>query len=109
MNVRLHSPPFSRRGGCASIRRSRSLAAQTGWLVISNKMRIATRAYKEATRPFTNHPVCAAKERDLLLMAQPPLLENGGEWTRLTTNPIPSTPRRNLWDSSEQFVQILPD
>jgi len=21
--------------------------------------------YKEATRPFTNHPVCAAEERDL--------------------------------------------
>jgi len=27
---------------------------------------------------FTNHPVCAAKERDLLLMAQPPLLEKEG-------------------------------
>src|SRR5215472_6352035 len=26
----------------------------------------------------TNHPVCAAKERDLLLMAQPPLLEKEG-------------------------------
>jgi hypothetical protein len=32
-----HSPPFSRRGGCASIRKSRSSAAQTGWLVNSNK------------------------------------------------------------------------
>jgi len=41
---------------------------------------------------ITNHPVCAAKERDPLLMAQPPLLENGGEWTRLATNPSP-TPR----------------
>jgi hypothetical protein len=29
---------------------------------------------------MTNHPVCAAKERDLLIEAQPPLLENGGEW-----------------------------
>src|SRR5262249_10297037 len=48
----------------------------------------------------TNHPVCAAaEERDLFIEAQPPLLENGGEWTRLATNP-PSTPRRNLWDSS---------
>src|SRR5215475_6718080 len=34
-------PSFSRRGGCAAplIRRSRSLAAQTGWFVISNKIR----------------------------------------------------------------------
>jgi hypothetical protein len=31
------SPPFSRRGGCAINKRSRSSAAQTGWLVISNK------------------------------------------------------------------------
>ena len=29
---------------------------------------------------ITNHTLCAAKERGLLLMAQPPLLENGGEW-----------------------------
>ena len=38
---------------------------------------------------FTNHPVCAAKERDLFIEAQPPLLENGGEWIRLATNPSP--------------------
>src|SRR5215475_669005 len=50
-------------GGVAAplIKRSRSLAAQTGWLVISNRIRIATRAYREATRLFTNHPGrCAA-------------------------------------------------
>src|SRR5215469_17656520 len=53
---RVHSPPFQ--GGVAAplIKRPRSLAAQTGWFVISNKIRIATRAYKEATRLFTNHP-----------------------------------------------------
>jgi len=30
--------------------------------------------YKEATRPFTNHPVCAAEERDLFIngAATPP-------------------------------------
>src|SRR5215471_14221201 len=49
-------PSFSRRGGCAINKRSRSLSAQTGWFVISNKIRIATRAYTEATRLFTNHP-----------------------------------------------------
>ena|SRR5215467_10810568 len=45
-------------GGVAAplIKRSRSLAAQTGWFVISNKIRIATRTYTEATRLFTNHP-----------------------------------------------------
>ena len=43
-----------------------------------NKVRYAD-IYKDATRPFTNHPVCAAKERDLFIEAQPPLLENGGE------------------------------
>ena len=47
--------------------------------------------YTEATRLFPNHPVCANKERDLLLMAQPPLLENGGEWVRLATKPFPSS------------------
>ena len=53
-----------------------------------NKDRYAD-LYKEATRPFHNHPVCAAKERGLLLVAQPPLLANGGEWTRLATNLFP--------------------
>src|SRR5215831_2516241 len=49
---------FPFQGGVAAplIKRSRSLAAQTGWFVISNKIRIATRAYTEATRLFTNHP-----------------------------------------------------
>jgi hypothetical protein len=79
----VHSPPFSR-SGCAVTKKIRSLAAQTGWLVISNKIRIAARANKEATRPITNHPVCAAEDRELLIEAQPPL-ENGGEWTPLAT------------------------
>src|SRR5215468_8398893 len=71
---RVHSPPFQ--GGVAAplIRRSRSLAAQTGWFVISNKIRIAARAYKEATRLFTNHPGRCA--------ATPPL--KGGECHRFS-------------------------
>ena len=38
-----------------------------------NKVRYAD-IYKEATRPFTNHPVCAAKEGDLFIngAATPP-------------------------------------
>jgi hypothetical protein len=76
--------------GCASVRSSRSEPAQTGWLVISSKTRSAARAYKEATRSFTNHPVCADKERDLFISgaAQPPLLEIGGEWGRLAIQPV---------------------
>src|SRR5262249_35252360 len=88
---RAHSPPFSRRGGCASIKRSRSSAAQTGWLVNSNKnLRCATRIFIRRLRDILlTTPSAPLKERDPLLMSQPPLLENGGEWTRLATNPSP--------------------
>jgi hypothetical protein len=48
---------------------------------------------------LANHPVCAAKERDLIIngAATPPL--KGGEWDRLATSHYPP-PRRKLWDSS---------
>ena len=62
-------------------KRSRSLTAQMGWLVISkrNKVRFSD-ICKEATRPFTNHPVCAVKEASASVdrAAAPPL--KGGEW-----------------------------
>src|SRR5215475_3407603 len=77
------SIPLRFQGGVAAplIKRSRSLAAQTGWLVNSNKNKVRyADIYKEATRPFTNHPVCAAEEGNPFIEAQPPLLENGGEW-----------------------------
>ena len=52
-----------------------------------NKVRDAS-TYKEATRPFANHPVCAAKDASRhLLIAQPPLLENGGDWLGVATIP----------------------
>src|SRR5215475_14800061 len=99
--------------GCEAISKSRTaLEASSfpsvfkeGWLRLSKKVPFlsgADRVVSKRSRSllicprsapylfeFTNHPVCAAKERDLLLMAQPPLLENGGEWGRLATNPIP--------------------
>src|SRR5215475_13190018 len=78
---RRHSPPF--KGGVAAplIKRSRSLAAQTGWLV---KGRAALLILFE----ITNHPVCAAKDASrLLLIAQPPLLFQGGEWGPLEIKP----------------------
>src|SRR5215468_10579996 len=71
------SIPLRFQGGVAAplVKRSRSLAAQTGWLVSSNKNKVRyADIYKEATRPFTNHPVCGAEERDLFIEAQPPLL-----------------------------------
>ena len=45
-------------------------------------------------------------------MAQPPLLENGGEWTRLATNPVPLFKglRRRLHPILQmalQFIQFL--
>jgi len=57
------------------IKRPRSSVAQTGWFVNSNKNKVRyADIYKEATRPFTNHPACAAEERDLFIEAQLPLL-----------------------------------
>src|SRR5262245_23638658 len=48
---------FPRRGGCAINKRPRSLAAQTGRLVNSNKNTVRyADIIKEATRPLTNHP-----------------------------------------------------
>ena len=39
------------------------------WLVISNKNKERCASIcNEATRPFTNHPVCAAKERDPFIL-----------------------------------------
>src|SRR5262245_29256681 len=54
----------------------------SSWLIAAGGQLGATNV---ASRPFTNHPVCAAKERDLLIdgAATPPL--KGGEWTRLVT------------------------
>jgi len=68
---------FSRRGGCAINKKIPFLSGADG--VVSNfkqnKVRCAS-INKEATRPFTNHPVCAAKDASrLYLIAQPPLLE----------------------------------
>src|SRR5262245_12645723 len=82
-------PPFSRRG-CASIRRSRSLAAQTGWLV---KGRVASSYARVAILilfEIINHPVCAAKGYFAAFIDRAAtLLKNRGEWSRLATKPIP--------------------
>src|SRR5215831_6171716 len=82
---RFDSPPFSRRGGCASIKSPRSLTAQTGWLVKGRVAPLYARAALLILFEITNHPVCAAFERGLFIEAQPPLLENGGESNRLAT------------------------
>jgi len=53
--------------------------------MVSNRSRsllIDTREANLILFEITNHPVCAAKEASQhLLIAQPPLLENGGEWS----------------------------
>ena len=68
-------------GGVAAplIKRSRSLTAQTGWLVKGRVASLYACAALLILFEITNHPVCAAKERELFIEAQPPLLENGGE------------------------------
>src|SRR5215470_193819 len=60
------SIPLRFQGGVAAplIKRSRSLAAQTGWLVNSNKIRCATRIF-------------IRRLRDLLLTTPSALLRNG--------------------------------
>src|SRR5215475_12505421 len=95
--------PLRFQGGVAApqIKRFRSSAAQTGWLVNSNKNEVRyADIYKEATRPFTNHPVCAAKERGLFVNgAATPSLKTEGNGTisqpthpstRPGNQPIPS-------------------
>src|SRR5215475_12789055 len=85
-------PSFQRRGGCAINKRSRSLAAQTGWFVISNdnKVRFAD-IYKEATRHFTGlllmlRPIRLALRRppsapNALMPRHPPFKEGNGAST----------------------------
>src|SRR5215470_1963333 len=75
------SIPLRFQGGVAAllIKRPHSLAAQTGWLVSSNKNKVRyADIYKEATRPFTNQPVCAAKEWVFLLRRSHPSLKTEG-------------------------------
>src|SRR5215475_6462407 len=75
------SPPF--KGGEA--------AQRPGWLVKSRVASLYARVAILILFEITNHPVCAAKERDLLIngAATPPF--KGGEWTRLATTPLPSS------------------
>src|SRR5215470_14881392 len=96
-------------GECLSQAISKSMTAleassfpsvfKEGWLRLNKKVPFLSGAdgvvskfkqNKEAARPFTNHHDCADNDASRhLLIAQPPLLENGGEWTRLATNPSP--------------------
>ena|SRR5215475_1922011 len=79
---------------CASIKRSRSSGAQTGWLV---KGRVASLNAREALLIFCwnllTTPSAPLRNGIFLLVAQPPLLENGGEWTPLATSPRSRPPR----------------
>src|SRR5215475_1306322 len=49
--------------------------------------------------PFSRRGVCAAEERDLLLRRSHSLKTEGNGPVSQPTHP--STPRRNLWDSSD--------
>src|SRR5215831_17882528 len=55
------------------------------------KLRCATRIFIRRLRDLLlTTPSAPLRNEIFLLMAQPPLLENGGEWARLATNPSPS-------------------
>ena len=62
-----HSPPFLRRGA----RAIKPLEREGGAVIRESR---SAPCFVE----FTNRPVCAAKERGRLLMAQPPRLEKAG-------------------------------
>src|SRR5215813_1575941 len=49
-------------------------------------------------------PSAPLRNGDFYLWAQPPLLENGGEWTRLATNP---TPVHSASQSVGQFLDRI--
>src|SRR5215467_4354225 len=76
---RVHSPPFQ--GGVAAplIKRSRSLAAQTGWFVNSNKMRCATRiSIRRLRDPLLTTPSAPLRNGTFLLRRSPPSLKRRG-------------------------------
>ena len=86
---RADSPPFARRGVCAH-QRFPELCAQTGRLVKLRSLLIDFRAAllsnRCASRPsvrwlrdINNRPVCATKEREHFLIAQPPRLAKAGK------------------------------
>jgi hypothetical protein len=57
---------------------------------------------------ITNHPVCAAKERDLLIESQPPLLKRRGmsSLQRLCTLAVKDLPQRSAQGFSRRYVQF---
>ena len=69
-------------------------AQRPGWLVKNREASLYARVAILILAEITNHPICAAKERDLFIngAAAPPL--KGGEWTRLATNHSPFAPQR---------------
>src|SRR5262249_48627548 len=96
---RPHSPPFQ--GGVAAplIKRSRSLAGADG--VVSKRSRSLLIDIREthlvSLKLLTTPSARLRTLRGFLLIAQPPLLENGGEWGsrhRLTSHRQPGQARR---------------
>ena len=77
-----HSSLFSRRGGCVINKKIPFLSGADG--VVNKRSRSFLIDNREAHLvflfEFINHLICAAKEGDLLIEAQPLFLENGGEW-----------------------------
>jgi hypothetical protein len=59
-------------------RAERAPIAAVSSVKINSKGAPFARPYKDASRPFTNHPVCANKEGDILLRRSHPSLKTEG-------------------------------
>src|SRR5215475_6868451 len=89
-------PSFQRRCGCATNKKTPFLSGADGVVGdFQQKIRIAARAYKEATRPFTNHPGAAR---------HPSLKTEGNGAVSEPTHSLPFKPRRMDLSSISKFL-----
>src|SRR5215813_9432509 len=90
------SIPLRFQGGVAAplIKRSRSLAAQTGWLVNSNKIRCATRIFIRRLRDLLlTTPSAPLRNGTFLLRRSHPSLKTENGPVSPNTHPLPPTPQ----------------
>src|SRR5215475_8956837 len=92
--------PSFPRGGCATNKKTPFLSGADGVVrVFRQKIRIASRAYKEATRPFTNHPGAAR---------HPSLKTEGNGAVSEPTHSLPFKQRRMDLSSISKFFASAP-
>src|SRR5215813_10092395 len=100
MKVRVvvrHSPPFSRRGGCAINKKIPFLSVADGVVIkFRQKIRCASRiSIKRLRDLLITTPSAPLRNGVFFIEAQPLLLENGGDWA--CSNDFPLSRSRLLW------------